>query len=194
MNYRTSAYDQLTQLRNVDLTGEARCSCSSCGRETKYKCIKCEETVCVLCAPETPATNKEPSYKLMSKVGICEKCNENRTDTITTDEALREDIPDINETGNDGNASDPNTTYTQPRGSAKKPNHRKESNGRVSKSWSLSIFTRNITTKARRQRNLKHVIILKLKPIRTIPGLKRNMNYEIRATVHVNQVLAEVRM
>ena len=46
----------------------------------------------------------------MSKVGICVKCNENRADTITAEEASRETIPDINEAGNDGNASDPNTT------------------------------------------------------------------------------------
>jgi len=64
----------------------------------------------VLCAPETSATEKEPGYKPMNKVGICEKCNENRTDIITTEEASRETIPDINEIGNDGNASDPNTT------------------------------------------------------------------------------------
>ena len=42
-----------------------------CGRATKYQCIRCETTVCVLCAPEIQNTEDEPEYKPMSKVGIC---------------------------------------------------------------------------------------------------------------------------
>ena len=46
-----------------------------CGRATKYQCIRCETTVCVLCAPEIQNPEDEPEYKPMSKVGICNQCN-----------------------------------------------------------------------------------------------------------------------
>ena len=47
----------------------------ACGRATKYQCIRCETTVCVLCAPEIQNPEDEPEYKPMSKVGICNQCN-----------------------------------------------------------------------------------------------------------------------
>ena len=34
-----------------------------CGRATKYQCIRCETTVCVLCAPEI----QNPEYKNKAK-------------------------------------------------------------------------------------------------------------------------------
>lgn len=40
-----------------------------------YQCILCETTVCVLCAPEIQNPEDEPEYKPMSKVGICNQCN-----------------------------------------------------------------------------------------------------------------------
>ena len=46
-----------------------------CGRATKYQCIRCETTVFVLCAPETQNPEDEPEFKPMSKVGICNQCN-----------------------------------------------------------------------------------------------------------------------
>ena len=37
--------------------------------------MRCETTVCVLCAPEIPNTEDEPDYKPMSEVGICNQRN-----------------------------------------------------------------------------------------------------------------------
>ena len=71
-----------------------------CGRATKYQCIRCETTVCVLCAPEIQNPEDEPEYKPMSKVGICNQCN---NITIagcrveTDDESVLEDMEASNE-------------------------------------------------------------------------------------------------
>ena len=72
-----------------------------CGRATKYQCIRCETTVCVLCAPEIQNPEDEPEYKPMSKVGICNQCN---NITIagcrveTDDESVLESMEASNET------------------------------------------------------------------------------------------------
>ena len=66
-----------------------------CGRATKYQCIRCETTVCVLCAPEIQNTEDEPEYKPMSKVGICNQCNNTARAGCrveTDDESVLEDI------------------------------------------------------------------------------------------------------
>ena len=66
-----------------------------CGRATKYQCIRCETTVCVLCAPEIQNTEDEPEYKPMSKVGICNQCNNTARAGCrveTDDESVLEDM------------------------------------------------------------------------------------------------------
>ena len=68
---------------------------------TKYQCIRCETTVCVLCAPEIQNPEDEPEYKPMSKVGIFKQCN---NITIagcrveTDDESVLENMEASNET------------------------------------------------------------------------------------------------
>ena len=47
---------------------------SVCSRETKYKCIKCNTSVCALCAPETAQTVNEVNYYPMRRIGICKNC------------------------------------------------------------------------------------------------------------------------
>lgn len=67
----------------------------------KYQCLRCETTVCVLCAPEIQNPEDEPEYKPMSKVGICNQCN---NITIagcrveTDDESVLENMKASNET------------------------------------------------------------------------------------------------
>lgn len=68
---------------------------------TKYQCIRCETTVCVLCAPEIQNPEDEPEYKPMSKVAICNQC---KNITIagcrveTDDESVLENMEASNET------------------------------------------------------------------------------------------------
>ena len=74
-----------------------------CGRATKYQCIRCETTVCVLCAPEIQNPEDEPEYKPMSKVGICNQCNNTAIAGCrveTEDESVvLEDMEASNDTG-----------------------------------------------------------------------------------------------
>ena len=72
-----------------------------CGRATKYQCIRCETTVCVLCAPEIQNPEDEPEYKPMSKVGICNQCNNTAIAGCrveTEDESVLEDMEASNVT------------------------------------------------------------------------------------------------
>lgn len=72
-----------------------------CGRATKYQCILCETTVCVLCAPEIQNPEDEPEYKPMSKVGICNQCNNTAIAGCrveTEDESVLEDMENSNVT------------------------------------------------------------------------------------------------
>ena len=71
-----------------------------CGRATKYQCIRCETTVCVFCAPEIQNPEVEPEYKSMSKVGICNQCNNTSIagcHVETNDESVLEDMEASNE-------------------------------------------------------------------------------------------------
>ena len=71
------------------------------GRATKYQCIRCETTVCVLCAPEIQNPEDEPEYKPMSKVGICNECNNTAIAGCrveTEDESVLEDMEASNVT------------------------------------------------------------------------------------------------
>ena len=71
------------------------------GRATKYQCIRCETTVCVLCAPEIQNPEDEPEYKPMSKVGICNQCNNTAIAGCrveTEDESVLEDMEASNVT------------------------------------------------------------------------------------------------
>ena len=70
---------------------------------TTYQCIRCETTVCVLCAPEIQNPEDEPEYKPMSKVGICNQCNNTAIAgcRVETDDesVVLEDMEASNDTG-----------------------------------------------------------------------------------------------
>ena len=74
-----------------------------CGRATKYQCIRCETTVCVLCASEIQNPEDEPEYMPMSKVGICNQCNNTAIAgcRVETDDesVVLEDMEASNDTG-----------------------------------------------------------------------------------------------
>lgn len=72
-----------------------------CARATKYQCIRCETTVCVLCAAEIQNPEDEPEYKPMSKVGICNQFNNTAIAGCrveTEDESVLEDMEASNVT------------------------------------------------------------------------------------------------
>ena len=72
-----------------------------CGRATKYQSIRCETTICVLCAPEIQNPEDEPEYKPMSNVGIWNRCNNIAIAGCrveTEDESVLEDMEGSNVT------------------------------------------------------------------------------------------------
>ena len=56
-------------------------ACLVCSRETKYKCIKYDSSVCALCVPETAQTVREVNYCPRRRVGFCVKCQERIEET-----------------------------------------------------------------------------------------------------------------
>ena len=108
---------------------EAGKACNFCQRITKYTCLRCQKIACAICAPETPDTGKKSNYNPQHQVGICKDCQTKTKDL--GDKVLDKEESPISPTAN------------------------KRKQWLVSKSSSLSPYTRSIKVNPERQKNCK---------------------------------------
>lgn len=62
-------------------------ACSDCKRITKYKCLKCDVSVCAFCAPETAQSVSEANYCPIRHVEVCQKCQQTSEVQEATDDS-----------------------------------------------------------------------------------------------------------